>query len=139
MATVSPTDEEAPAVVTTAPGAEKAVPIEGPVDTIEGTAMQAVPVVGDPFSKAAIKAYQNNLPNSVQGFCDSIFYNDIVVERSIQDDLLPGEEILADYHCFVPARGIQMWKFVLFTILTFGLFALYYYLELCCVRNKCWG
>ena len=146
MASIAPTegdeafDVEAPAV-TKAPVGEKAVqkavPIEGPID---GTAMQPfAPVVGDPFSKAAIKGYQDSLPDSVQGFCDSIFYNDIVVERSIQDDLLPGEQILADYNCFVPARGIQMWKFVLYTILTCGMFALYYYFERCMVKNKCWG
>lgn len=130
MASVAPTEKPVVAeVVTKEPVSAPGVPIKTP----------AIPTAPDPFSPAAIAGYKARLPNSVQGFCDSIFYNDVVVERSIQDDLLPGEQVLADYNCFIPAKGIPLWKFTLYTILTAGLFYLYYYLEILCVKNKCWG
>ena len=47
--------------------------------------------------KGQVADWRANLPDEMQGFCDSIFMNDLAKEKSVQDDLLQGEDIIADY------------------------------------------
>ena len=66
-------------------GGARAVAVEAPQTIVRSN------------DKEQLAAWRQTMPDELQGLCDSIFLNDIVKEKSVEDDLLQGEDIIADY------------------------------------------
>ena len=66
-------------------GGARAVAVEAPQTIVRSN------------DKEQLAAWRQTMPDELQGLCDSIVLNDIVKERSVEDDLLQGEDIIADY------------------------------------------
>lgn len=62
---------------------------------------------------------------------------DITPEEALGPDLLEGERVARAFDVFYPEGRMAPWQFWLYTILSLGLFALYYHVAQWCYANKC--
>jgi len=90
----------------------------GPTDISENARLEAV--------AANINApYMRTQPDGQQGL--QKFSRDRMqsAEEMLKKNLGPGEEILREFDCFFPEKKRKMWRIILLTVLTLGLYLVY--------------
>lgn len=65
-----------------------------------------------------------------KGTSKSANENEIGCDIANAADLLPGEKVIAQFNVFFPGKMIPFWLFLIYAILTCGLFVLYFYCTL---------